>query len=174
MGKAKPQAPSDTAKPPYRKTDASDFADDIIEELLHKLAEGKSMRSICSDPRMPDRETIRRWSERDDDLAASIARAREVGYCERAEKAVEAAKEAKDAALGRLAFDAERWYLGKLSRAFADKPVAVEAKVKVDESDSFGRIAGALERAAGAIAGGATRTSRVAVDGKAGSDNAAG
>lgn len=159
---------------PYRKTEACDFADDVIEEMLTKLADGESMRSICSDPRMPDRETIRRWAERDDGLAASIARAREVGFHERADRAVEAAKTASDAALGRLAFDAERWYLGKLSRAFADKPIAVEAKVKVDESDSFGRIAGALERAATAIAGGATRTSRVAVDGEAGPDNASG
>lgn len=39
----------------------------------------------------------------------------------RAERAVEEAKAAKDAALGRLAFDAERWYVGKLSNAFADK-----------------------------------------------------
>lgn len=156
----------------YRKIEPGEFADDLIEELLQKLADGESMRSICADKRMPDRETIRRWSERDDDLAASIMRAREVGYHERAERAVEIAKTAEDASLGRLAFDAERWYLGKLSRAFGEKPASFEAKVKIDHGDSFGRIAGALERAAGTIAGGATRTSRVAGDSESGSDNA--
>lgn len=150
----------------YRALEASDFAEDVIEELLQRLATGDSMRTICSDRRMPDRETVRRWSERDDHLAASIARAREVGYHERAERAVEAAQSADDAPLGRLAFDAERWYLSKLSRAFADKPVQVEATttLKVDPDDAFGKLAGALERAASAIAGGASGTIRVVDD----------
>lgn len=158
----------------YRRIEPGEFTDDLIEELLARLSKGESMKSICSDARMPDRETIRRWSEKDDDLAASILRAREVGYLERGERAVEDAKAAKDAALGRLAFDAERWYLGKLSRAFAEKPVQVEAKatVKVDADDVFGQFAGALERAAAAIAGSATGTVHVADEGEAGADSA--
>lgn len=99
------------------------FAEDVIREMLDGLREGKSMRQICKDKRMPDRETISRWAKGDDELAASILRAREAGYHARAEMAVEAAKNATDAALGRLAFDAERWHLSKLSRAFADKVV---------------------------------------------------
>lgn len=101
----------------------TDFADDVIEELLDALREGKSMREICKDKRMPNRETVNRWAKGDDDLAANIVRAREAGYHARAERAVEDAKNAKDAGLGRLAFDAERWHLSKLSRAFADKVV---------------------------------------------------
>lgn len=100
-----------------------DFAEDVIEELLSALREGKSMREICRDKRMPDRETVSRWAKGDDELAANIVRAREAGYHARAEQAVEGAKLAKDAALGRLAFDAERWHLSKLSKAFADKVV---------------------------------------------------
>lgn len=107
---------------PYRKI-ADDFAEDVIEELLDALTEGKSMREICKDKRMPSRETIMRWAKGDDELATNIVRAREVGYYARAEKAVEDAKKASDAGLGRLAFDAERWHLSKLSRAFADKVV---------------------------------------------------
>lgn len=98
----------------------AEFTDDVIAELLEKLADGQSMVVICSDKRMPDQSTIWRWSKKDDDLARDIARAREVGYCVRAERAVAEAKSADDAAKGRLAFDAERWYLGKLSNAFSD------------------------------------------------------
>lgn len=158
----------------YRKYEPGDFADDMLEELLDRISSGESVRSICADSRMPDRETIRRWSERDDDLAASIARAREVGFHERAEQAVADAKAAADPQKGRLAFDAERWYLSKLSRAFADKPVQVEAKatVKLDADDIFGQFAGALERAASAIASGASGTLRVAEEGEAGADSA--
>ncbi len=100
-----------------------DFADDVIVELLTSLREGKSMREICADKRMPDRETVSRWAKGDDELAANIVRARESGYHARAERAVEEARAAKDAGLGRLAFDAERWHLSKLCKAFADKVV---------------------------------------------------
>lgn len=103
----------------FKRYDA-EFADDVIAELLEALAEGRGLAEICSDKRMPDRRTIQRWSEKDDELAADIARAREVGYHFRAERAVMAAKTATDAGLGRLAFDAERWHLGKLSNAFSD------------------------------------------------------
>lgn len=99
------------------------FSEDVIDELLDALREGKSLREICRDKRMPDRETISRWAKGDDELAANIVRARETGYYARAEQAVEEAKAAKDAGLGRLAFDAERWHLSKLSRAFAEKVV---------------------------------------------------
>lgn len=102
---------------------ADGFQEDVITELLASLREGKSMREICKDKRMPDRETVSRWAKGDDELAANIVRAREAGYHARAERAVEDAKNAKDASLGRLAFDAERWHLSKLSRAFADKVV---------------------------------------------------
>jgi hypothetical protein len=109
----------------------SDFADDILAEMLEKLAAGESMSSICSDKRMPDQSTIWRWSKADDELARDIARAREVGYVTRAERAVDNAKTAEDAAKGRLAFDAERWYLGKLSNAFSDDK---KRELKVEHS----------------------------------------
>lgn len=99
----------------------TDWADDIMQEMISRLEEGESMRSICKDKRLPDRRTIERWARGDDELAANIVRARELGYHARAEKAVEDAKSATDASLGRLAFDAERWHLSKLTRAFADK-----------------------------------------------------
>jgi hypothetical protein len=56
----------------------------------------------------------------DEEYSAQIMRAREAGYLIRGDQAVEDAKSAEDAPLGRLAFDAERWYLGKLSNAFSD------------------------------------------------------
>lgn len=56
----------------------------------------------------------------DDEFTGQITRAREIGYQVRADRAIADAKSAEDAAKGRLAFDAERWYLGKLSNAFSD------------------------------------------------------
>jgi hypothetical protein len=104
----------------YRQIDES-FAEDVIEEMIAKLEQGDDMAAICSDPRMPSVSTFWRWSKEDDELGKRIVRAREIGYYYRADLAVKAAKEAEDAGKGRLAFDAERWRLGKLSNAFADK-----------------------------------------------------
>lgn len=91
------------------------------EEIIRRLSEGESLSSICRDEDMPCWATVHNWMNDDAEFAGQITRAREIGYQARADKAVEEAKEAKDAALGRLAFDAERWYLGKLSNAFSDK-----------------------------------------------------
>ena len=98
----------------------SDLRADTEEELLSRLAEGESLSSICRDPHMPDTATVQRWQNADADFDAAVTRAREDGFTLRAEKAVLDAKTAEDAAKGRLAFDAERWYLGKLSNAFSE------------------------------------------------------
>lgn len=89
-------------------------------EVLRRLAEGESLSAICRSDDMPSRETVRLWQNDDEAFDLAVTRAREDGYDRRAHDAVEAAKKATDAATGRLAFDAERWYLGKLSNAFSD------------------------------------------------------
>lgn len=93
----------------------------VSEELLERLANGEGLVAICRDENMPNRVTVQRWQDADPDFDAAVMRARELGMHVRAELAVEQAKRAEDASLGRLAFDAERWYVGKLSNAFADK-----------------------------------------------------
>lgn len=94
--------------------------DDVREQILAMLTEGKSLSAICREDGMPDRRTVQRWQIEDTDFDAAVTRAREVGFEQRADKAVEKAQEAEDATKGRLAFDAERWYLGKLSNAFSE------------------------------------------------------
>lgn len=90
------------------------------EAILERLANGESLVTICKDENMPCRMTVQRWQDADEAFDVAVMRAREAGMFVRAEKAVEAAKTAGDASLGRLAFDAERWYVGKLSNAFSD------------------------------------------------------
>ena len=94
---------------------------DTREQILALLADGESLSAICRRDDMPCWRTVHNWMDADKEYAAQITRAREIGYALRAERAVEQAKVADDAAKGRLAFDAERWFLGKLSNAFAEK-----------------------------------------------------
>ena len=98
----------------------SDLRTETEEELLSRLAEGESLVRICQDPEMPSPRTVHSWMDNDPAFAAEIMRAREIGYQVRADRAIMEAKTAEDAAKGRLAFDAERWYLGKLSNAFSE------------------------------------------------------
>jgi hypothetical protein len=107
---------------------------DVRGTILARLAEGESLSAICRDEGMPNRCTVQRWQEEDEDFDAAVTRAREDGFQIRAERAVLAAKSAEDAQKGRLAFDAERWYLGKLSNAFSDnKAQKLEHQVGVSE-----------------------------------------
>lgn len=151
------------------------YDDAVIEKLIDGLAEGKSLSKLCAGKGWPDRRTVQRWENGDDALAARVREAREIGYHARAERAVEAAKTSKDPMAGRLAFDAERWYLGKLSNAFREKSIAVGVQVNVGErDDAFAAVSGALDRAAATIASGGFSTRAVAADGEAGSTDAAG
>jgi hypothetical protein len=101
------------------------MSEDIRARIVERLADGESLSAICSDADMPNRCTIQRWQKDDAEFDAAVTHAREVGFEVRAERAVAAAKTAEDAGKGRLAFDAERWYLGKLSNAFSDnKPTS--------------------------------------------------
>lgn len=154
----------------------SDMMTAAIPEILRRLGEGESLNAICKTDGIPDRETVRRWEGRDQELAERIYQAREAGFFDRAERAVEAAKAATDPQLGRLAFDAERWYLGKLSNAFAERPAKVDSQtniqVNVDASNPFGRLAEFMDRAAATVASGAGSTYRVVDEGEAGSGSA--
>lgn len=77
------------------------------------------------------RQRIDEREVKDDAFRSRIARAREIGYANRAEQAVQAAKTAEDAAKGRLAFDADRWWLSKIDPARYGDMKTVEHRGKV-------------------------------------------
>lgn len=91
------------------------WADDQIEEMLKRMMDGETLTSIASDSCMPSIDTMNRWeAEQETELGAAITRARDLGFMVRAEKAVAEAKTAEDASLGRLSFDADRWFLAHM------------------------------------------------------------
>lgn len=102
----------------------SDYTPAIADEICTRLANGESLRAICrSDDAFPDESTVRQWVIDDrEGFYPQYTRAREIGLDCRADALIEDAKQAKDAALGRLAFDADRWYLSKLApKRYGDK-----------------------------------------------------
>ncbi len=149
------------------------YPPETIDRICEQLEEGKSLILICKQDGMPNRRTVQGWAEGNDDIATRIREARELGYHYRAEMAVAAAKNAIDPHAGRLAFDAERWYLGKLSNAFRDKPV-VGVNVNVAGDDALAAVQGVLDRAAATISGGSHSTKQVALPSPAGPGDAGG
>jgi hypothetical protein len=94
--------------------------------ILDRLLAGEALNAICRDESIPVCESyVRKKAKEDDAFGAKYTRAREIGWQCRAERVVEDTKTAdakENPQAARLAFDAERWYLGKmLPMVFGDK-----------------------------------------------------
>ena len=62
------------------------YTAEIADEVCERLANGESLRSICSDDHLPPESTVRRWAVHDEGgFAAHYAQAREIGYARLAE-----------------------------------------------------------------------------------------
>lgn len=72
------------------------FNDDILEELITKLAKGVPMTVICDDERMPSPRTVQEWVKKDPAIAAAIADAREIGFDAIAAEALSIADNVKE------------------------------------------------------------------------------
>lgn len=95
---------------------------ELVAEICLRLAAGETLRAIAADAHMPDQGTVYRWLAADADFRQQYARAREEQAHTIAELAVDEATSAKDAQLGRLAFDARKWFAAKLApKVYGDK-----------------------------------------------------
>jgi hypothetical protein len=121
----------------------SQYTTEIALEICKLLSEGKSLRSICEDEKMPHESTVRTWAR--DDLHGFFthyARARDIGLDSVADEVLEIAddgrndwmeKKGRDGstfvalndeaiARSRIRFDARRWYLSKMApKRYGDK-----------------------------------------------------
>lgn len=153
--KLAPKPEARIGRPPYPWTP------EIEDEILMRMAEGESLRSICSDERLPSRITVRMRAIDDAAFSARYARAREL----QADELIEEAREIADTtAIGiktketedgfeiveadmiehrKLQIDIRKWQASKLHpKSYGDKidvnhagKVAVE-QVKVSFEDA--------------------------------------
>ena len=92
----------------------SSYTQATADAICERLMDGDSLIEICEDPAMPGKRTVFQWLAARPDFAHQYACAREVQAHVQAERAVQEATQAKDAQLGRLAYDARRWHASKL------------------------------------------------------------
>ena len=100
----------------------SSYTKKVAEEICNRLAEGESVYEISRNEWMPHIRTVYRWLADNEEFRHQYTHAREMQGYTHAGMAIEAAKNAKDAGLGRLAYDALKWHASKLApKVYGDK-----------------------------------------------------
>jgi hypothetical protein len=123
----------------------------MLDLICEQIADGKSLRSICSQEGMPVKYTVLRWLQADPAFAERYAQARVQAADALAEElqdlADQAIREPEKANAIRVAIDAKKWIASKLRpKAYGDRieqhvvnevqsPVEVEAKIKLLEAE---------------------------------------
>lgn len=99
---------------------------DLIEDICEKIANGRSLRSICAEDGMPTMSTVCKWLIENKEFSEQYARAREKQADYFAEEIIEIADsaEAESAAVSKakLQIDARKWAASKIApKKYGDK-----------------------------------------------------
>lgn len=104
----------------------ADWADDQIEELLNRIADGEPLRTICKDPRMPSKSTVYNWLDDEKSEFAGRFRARKrIGVHTLAEECLEIADDKTlEPADKRVRIDTRLRLAGKwMPKDYGEKPI---------------------------------------------------
>lgn len=104
----------------------SKYSDEMAEKICEKIANGRSLRSICAEDGVPPMKTIYRWLEANEEFRHQYARARDKQADYFAEEIIEIADsaEAESAAVSKakLQIDARKWAASKIApKKYGDK-----------------------------------------------------
>lgn len=104
----------------------SEYTDTIFNDICDKLADGKSLKSICKKEDMPSKATFYNWINNDKDLLDKYARAKNDGADALADDIQDIADKVLNGAYepnaGRVAGDLKKWVASKLKpKKYGDK-----------------------------------------------------
>jgi hypothetical protein len=121
---------------PKRKHAADTYTPEIASKICERLANGEGLATICRDPIMPPRRTVRRWAAEDrEGFAAMYARARTEQHEGWAEDILDISDDSSlgDAHERRLMVDTRKWLLSKLlPKQYGDK---IEVNATISRRD---------------------------------------
>lgn len=113
----------------------SKYSDEMAEKICEKIANGRSLRSICAEDGMPPMKTIYRWLEANEGFRHQYARAREKQADYFAEEIIEIADsaEAESAAVSKakLQIDARKWAASKIAPKKYGEKLELDADMRV-------------------------------------------
>lgn len=132
----------------------SDYSPELAAKICSELAEGRSLRDVCSDDGMPAESTVRAWAlENREGFSAQYARAREIGYHAMADELMDIADDGRNDWMkrqgdedsgwqangehiqrSRLRVDARKWMLSKVL------PKVYGEKQEIDHKSSDGSM----------------------------------
>lgn len=135
----------------------STYNEEIAKELCARLAQGNSLRTVCSDDDMPDKSTVFRWMQVHEGFRDQYVRAKGEGSDAIAEQMFDIADEEPPLredgsidpafiAYAKHRTETRKWYLARIApRRFGDKieqtlvgadggPIKTESVVSVSES----------------------------------------
>ena len=109
---------------------------EVRDEIVHRISEGESLRSVCRDKRMPSIWTVMDWQRDDADFANRCARARELQAEVMDEKILSVADRVEtgemDPNSARVVLSAYQWRAAKLApKKYGEK---IETTHQVGES----------------------------------------
>ena len=91
-----------------------------LDSVCSKLAEGKSLRSICREMGKPE-SSVRYWLNKNEEAFAHSARARELGCDALADECLEIADGTEPSDVKRIRIDTRIRLIGKWSQRYSDK-----------------------------------------------------
>lgn len=95
---------------------------EVQKDICDLIAQGNSLRKICSMEGMPDLKTVITWRWDDKEFHQQYVRAREDQADHYADEITEIADTEKDANKARVRIDARKWVASKLkSKSYGDK-----------------------------------------------------
>lgn len=132
----------------------SDFTQELADEICERIADGESLRAICTDDNMPSTSTVCRWLAKDREFQEQYAHARELQADALFDDCLAIAdgttlKAKEDVQDRRLQIDTRKWMAGKLKGKYSDKikhvggdegdaPITIKGieRVIIDPSDT--------------------------------------
>ena len=111
----------------------SEFTQEIADTICHRLAAGESLRRICEDEDLPERQTVHRWLQKNEEFRDQYAQARQDQADTLFDEVLDIADDARNdwmerhgkddkgyqengehISRSRLRIDARKWMAGKL------------------------------------------------------------
>lgn len=112
----------------------SSYTPEIAQKLCERLANGETLKGICSDDSMPSFTTVYRWEIEREEFRNLSAHARELGTHSLADQCIEIADDASlDPADKRVRVDTRLRLIGKWNRKiYGDQPPAASKEIPAE------------------------------------------
>jgi hypothetical protein len=132
----------------------------VAQQICERIADGQSLRTICSDKDMPDKSSVLLWLRTYDEFSTQYARAREEQADAMDDEILDTARSTtnENAQAARVQIDAFKWRAARLApKKYGDKlDINANVSLTTDPEERRARLAELLGKAQGLQTGAAS------------------